>query len=95
MQESRTQKHVELAIWAANCAEHVLHLFERIRPDDKNPREAIEATRAWVSGKMSVFDARKHAFAAHASAREVQDPAAVAAARAAGHAAATPHVQTH
>ena len=44
------EHHQLLALWAAECAEHVLPLFEAEQPDDRRPREAIEATRAWSSG---------------------------------------------
>jgi hypothetical protein len=29
--------HHLLAIWAAMCAEHVLHLFESVQPEDPRP----------------------------------------------------------
>lgn len=38
--------HHLLALWAAECAEHVLGLFETARPDDVRPRRAIEAVRS-------------------------------------------------
>jgi len=87
--------HQLLAVWACECAEHVLARFESVRPDDDRPRLAIEAGRAWVRGELRMTDARKAAFAAHAAAREAGSPEAVAAARAAGHAAATAHVASH
>lgn len=31
--------HHLLALWSASCAEHVLELFESVRPDDRRPRE--------------------------------------------------------
>lgn len=34
--------HQFLALWAAACAEQVLHHFERARPGDNHPRRAIE-----------------------------------------------------
>lgn len=34
-----------LRLFAADCAERVLHLFENERPNDNRPRKAIEATR--------------------------------------------------
>ena len=40
--------HRALALWAADCAGHVLPTFETQYPDDKRPREAIEAGRAWA-----------------------------------------------
>jgi len=30
--------HQLLALWAAACAEHVLHLFESVQPSDPRPR---------------------------------------------------------
>jgi len=30
------------------AAEQVIHIFEKKYPEDKRPREAIEATKAWV-----------------------------------------------
>lgn len=88
--------HKTLAIWAADCAERVARHFEVIYPNDPRVRNAIEASRSWVKGKLAMTDARKAAFAAHAAAREAEtSPDAQAAARSAGHAAATAHVQTH
>jgi len=88
-------EHQELALWAADCAERVLALFEAECPDDQRPRQAIEAARLWQAGRLQMVEARAFAFAAHAAARQRVRKAAVAAARAAGHAAATAHVATH
>ena len=87
-------RHRQLAIWAAACAEHVLHLFEESHPHDGRPRRAIETARAWAAGEVSVGAARTRALAAHAAARDVTD-AAREAARATGHAAATAHMADH
>src|SRR5262245_30470540 len=87
--------HRLLATWAADCAEHVLPLFTRAYPDDERPRLAIDATRAWALGKITVSQAREAAFGAHAAAREATDEAARAAARAAGQAVSTAHMADH
>ena len=84
-----------LAIWAADCAAHVLPVFTQENPDDMRPRKAVDAARAWARGEMSVGEARKAAFAAHAAARGSADSRACFAARAAGHAAATAHTAGH
>ena len=89
------QDHRLLAVWAADCAEHVLPHFEEKYPKDDRPRKAIEAARAWTRGEIRVSQARTAALAAHAAARAADDAAARAAARAAGHAAATAHVAGH
>ncbi|MHB8634342.1 MAG: putative immunity protein [Thermoplasmatota archaeon] len=86
--------HRLLAEWAAECAEHVLHLFEQVQRDDDRPRRAIEHIRAWVRGEVSWMEARRAAFAANAAARGVP-PAAKYAAYAAGQAGAVGHVAAH
>lgn len=87
--------HQSLALQAADCAERVLPYFESLHPEDRRPRLAIEAGRAWVRGEITTAAARAAAFGAHAAARNAKDPSACAAARAAGHAAATAHVAGH
>ena len=87
--------HRLLAMWAAACAEHVLHLFAAQRPADQRPRQAIDTARAWARGECRVGEARAASVAAHAAAREVEEGAARLAARAAGHAVATAHMADH
>ena len=84
-----------LAVWAADCAERTLPLFEAQAPTDPRPREAIAGVRAFARGEMRIGPVRALAVEAHAAARDVGNPAAVAAARAAGHAAATAHMAAH
>ena len=87
--------HKLLVLWAAECAEHVLSHFENNHPADNRPRKAIEAARAWVSGDLRMNQVRNFAFAAHAAARDATSSESIAAARSAGHAAATAHVPGH
>lgn len=89
------QDHRLLALWAADCAERVLFCFEQHAAEDDRPRKALEAGRAWARGEIECGKARQAAFAAHAAARGANDDAAICAARAAGHAAATAHVGEH
>ena len=84
-----------LAGWAADCAERTLPLFEAQAPDDTRPRDAIDGLRSFARGDMRIGPVRSLATGAHAAARGVDDPAAVAAARAAGQAAATAHMAAH
>lgn len=90
------QKHRTLALWAVDCAEPVLALFEERIPGDSRPREAIVAARKWMRGEIKMPVAKRAIHAAHNAATEAEnDPVACAAARAMGHAAATVHVETH
>jgi hypothetical protein len=86
--------HHLLAVWAADCAQHVLHLFEDMQPDDDRPRQAIELARSWARGEIKMTQARNAAGAANAAARDLSG-AAREAAHAAGQAAAVAHVAAH
>src|SRR5215213_10946376 len=86
--------HHLLAIWAALCAEHVLHLFETVQPEDPRPREAIEHARAWVRGEVTMMQARAAGGHAMGAARDLRG-AARHAAYAAGQAGAVAHVAAH
>jgi hypothetical protein len=86
--------HRLLALWAAACAEHVLHLFESVQPSDPRPRQAIEQLRAWARGEIRMSQSRVAAGHANGAARELSG-AARHAAYAAGQAAAVAHVAAH
>ena len=86
--------HRLLAMWAADCAEHVLHHFEGVRPDDDRPRRAIDLGRAWARAEIGWAEARTAAGHANAAARDLGG-AARHAAYAAGQAAAVGHVAAH
>lgn len=88
------EHHHLLALWAATCAEHVLGLFEAVRPDDSRPREAIEHARAWVRGEVRMMEARAAGGHAMGAARDLRG-AARNAAYAAGQAAVVAHVAAH
>ena len=86
--------HRLLAAWAADCAEHVLPLFEAVQPADTRPRQAIGQARAWVRGEITMSQARTAAFETNAAARDLSG-AARHAAHTAGQAAAVAHVAAH
>lgn len=86
--------HHLLALWAAACAQHVLHLFEEIEPHDNRPRRAIEYARAWTRDEVTMTQSRAAGGHAMAAARE-QRGAARHAAYAAGQAACVAHVAAH
>jgi hypothetical protein len=86
--------HRLLALWAADCAEHVLPLFEAAQPLDPRPRRAVEQARAWVRGEITMTESRTSGGKANAAARELSG-AARWAAFAAGQAAVVAHVAAH
>lgn len=90
------QKHRTLVLWALDCAPRFLKIYERKYPQETRLQEAIDSARAWACGDIKMPVAKKAILAAHKAAREAEcNPAAQAAARAIGHAAATVHVETH
>ena len=72
-------------LFACDCAEHVLPIFEKQYPDDKRPRHAIETARKFALG-TATQDELAARDAARDAARAARD-AARAAAWAAGDAA--------
>jgi hypothetical protein len=86
--------HHLLALWAADCAQHVLPLFEAMQPNDGRPRQAIEQARAWARGEITMTQARAAGGHAMAAARELRGAPRYAA-YAAGQAAVVAHVAAH
>ena len=86
--------HRLLAVWAADCAQHVLPHFEQARSSDDRPRRAIESVRKWARGEITMTEARTAAGHANGAARDLSG-AGRHAAFAAGQAAAVAHVAAH
>ncbi|WP_212755282.1 putative immunity protein [Flexivirga aerilata] len=88
------EHHRLLALWAADCAERVLPLFESKRPDDPRPREAIEQIRAWSRGEVGMMTSRAAGGHAMGAARPLRGAPRFAA-YAAGQAGVVAHVAEH
>ena len=85
-----------VAAWAAECAEHVLAIYDNSVPGDPRVRAAIDQARAFATGDLDVGDAvRRRGGDAGAAARDAPTPAARAAAYAAEQAAAVAHMAAH
>jgi hypothetical protein len=93
-----TQSKETIIKWCLSYAENkILPVFEKYCPNDKRPRNAIEASHDYIDGKVK-FPVVKNIILneCHAAARELEDhPAAQAAARAVGQGAAVVHTLTH
>ncbi|WP_446665670.1 putative immunity protein [Flexivirga sp. B27] len=84
-----------VAGWAADCAEHVLHVFEDAAPTDSRPRDAIARARAFSRGELGTADEIRRRFVGGVPAAEMPHAAAGAAARAAGQAVGVCHMGAH
>ena len=88
------EDHRLLALWAADCAEHVLPPVRAGPPGRRPPREALEHARAWVRGEVRMMQARAAGGHAMGAARDLRGAPRFAA-YAAGQAACVAHVAAH
>ncbi|MFD6092903.1 putative immunity protein [Oerskovia sp. NPDC060338] len=84
-----------VALWAADCAERVLPLFEAEAPDDGRARDGVERARSFGRGELDTAGEIRRRFVAGRAAQSATTPAAVAAARAAGQASGVAHMGAH
>lgn len=80
-----------VAVWAADCAERVLDLFEADAPGDTRARDAILRTRAFARGELRAAEEIRQRFVAVRAASSASSPAGKAAAQA----AAAAHMGAH
>lgn len=73
----------EVAGYAVACAEPALTIFERERPEDRRPRAAVDAARAFADGAERTKAIRDSAWAAHRAYQETRDAGQTAASEAA------------
>ena len=93
-----TQSKTTLARWCIDYSQaNIFPIYEKAYPNDKRPLNALNAANEWLEGKVK-FPYVKNIILneCHAAAREAEgSPAAQAAARACGQAAASIHTPTH
>ena len=93
-----TQSKDTIRKWCLSYAtEKMLPIFEEHYPNDERPRNAVNAAREYLDGKVK-FPVVKNLILneCHAAARELDDnPIAQAAARAVGQGTAVVHTLTH
>ena len=82
-----------VALWAADCAEQTLSIFERHHPTDMRPREAIRACREFGRGKKRDKNLHIASLAALKAGKEEDEPSKYAA-RAATLAASVAYTHT-
>ena len=84
-----------VAVWAADCAERVLPLFEAEAPDDDRARDAIARARAFARGELTAAGEIRRRFVAGRAAHAAASPSGADAARAAAQAAGVAHMGAH
>lgn len=84
-----------VALWAADCAERVLPLFELEAPGDGRARDGVDRARGFGRGELDTAEEIRRRFVAGRAAHSAKGPAAIAAARAAGQASGVAHMGAH
>jgi hypothetical protein len=106
MRAIETQSKATLVNWSVGYAhDSILPIYAKIFPCDDKPSNALKAARDWMEKKIKLPEAKTAILECHTAARELDNiedekffdaiPAAQAAARAIGQAAATIHAPTH
>jgi hypothetical protein len=93
-----TQSKTTLCQWCiAYARAHILPLYEKVYPGDARCAHALEAASEWLAGRVKLPYVKNIILnECHAAARACEaTPAAQAAARACGQAAASIHTPTH
>lgn len=93
-----TQSKETIANWCMNYAEeNILPIYKKYYPNDNRPQIALDASRDWFKGLKKLPEVKDIILnQCHQAAREAEgSPAAQAAARTLGQAAACFHTPTH
>lgn len=91
----QTQDHRAVVLWAFDLAAESMDQLAEKYPDERRPREALEAARAWAAGKVKMPLAQRKILDCHALAKEISCKADIAVCHAIGQACATVHTAGH
>ncbi|MBU9727348.1 putative immunity protein [Diplocloster modestus] len=92
-----TQSKSTIANWCVDyVTEHIAAIYRKAYPEDRCPEQALEAFREYQNGKIKLTDLKKAVAEVNNAAKAAEEnPAAQAAARAVGQAAAAIYTPTH
>lgn len=87
--------HRVMALWAFDFAAESIAELEKKHPNEKRPREALEAARSWAAGTIKMRSAQRKILDCHAAAKEIGCSEDIAACHAIGQACAVVHTAGH
>ena len=82
-------------MWALEAVKEAISALSRYFPEDMRFEEARMLSLAWAEGRVKMGFARRAILAAHAAAKETEDPAAAAYCHAVGQGCSAVHVKEH
>lgn len=91
----RQQSHRALVLWALEGCQDPLALLADRWPGEQRPAQAVQAARLWAQGRIKMPAAQRAILAAHAAAKDTDDPVSIALCHAVGQACGAVHVETH
>ncbi len=91
----QNQNHRVMALWAFDLAEESVEQLKAKYPDEKRPRQALEAARDWACGKIKMRLAQRKILDCHAFAKETVRKEDAAICHAIGQACAVVHTAGH
>ena len=91
----RTTDRRMLVLWALDLAEGSVRYMESVMPNEKRPRDALNAARDWAFGKVRMGFARRRILDCHALSKELRDPCLISECHAVGQACSVVHTVGH
>lgn len=89
------QNHRTIVLWAFELAEEAVEKLEEKYPTESRPRNALEASKLWASGRIKMPIAKREILNCHAVAKEIQSLEDIALCHAVGQACGTVHASGH
>lgn len=89
------QNHRVMVLWAFDFAEESIAKLEEKYPEEKRPREALEAVRDWAAGNIKMRLAQRKILDCHAFAKEIDNKEDIAICHSIGQACAVVHTAGH
>ncbi len=89
------QNHRTLILWAFECVQKPLEVFENTYPNEIRPRKAFELCQQWSQGIMKMPIAKRAILDCHQVCKEIDDPYMIALCHAIGQGLSTVHVESH
>lgn len=89
------QNHRAIVLWCLDCMKTILAEIQHIDPMETRAKEAVCQCQLWSAGEIRMPQAKKAILAAHAIAKESDDPVLAAYAHAIGQGCASVHCETH
>ena len=91
----QNQSHRTMVLWAFDFAAESVAKLEEKYPNEKRPREALEAAQDWAAGKNKMRLAQRKILDCHAFAKEINCKEDIATCHAIGQACGVVHALGH